>query len=377
MVVGGAVGAGTWRSGGAGAGATSTHVPDCAALRLDGRQHPLHARALGEGRRRGAPLGDAGEQVGGLVDERVVPPEHVARRPPGADVRVVGLGHQDAGAAGAGVDDQLVERLELEAQRPLGAVDLEGEAVLAPVRHPAHLDAGHRPARGAERGPRRVVDGDVLGTGLAGPGGDEGAQVPARPGDRVAEEELHLVDHVRPQVAEGAGAGLLLAEPPGHRGVRVDQPVLEVRRAHLADLAEAAGGDELAGQGQGRHPAVVEARPSTARRGRRRPRRRRRAPRTRRRCWPAASRAARACRRPARPRRSRRAGGPGCRCRRPGCRRARARPASRWRTPASRSGRRPRGPGAGRGRRAPAARPGARRGRRPRRCARRWSGPCP
>ena len=47
-------------------------------------------------------------------------------------------------------------------------------------------------------------------------------------------------------------------EPPGEREVRVDQPVLEVLGADVADGAEPTGLDELAGQGECWHAAVVE-----------------------------------------------------------------------------------------------------------------------
>ncbi len=63
---------------------------------------------------------------------------------------------------------------------------------------------------------------------------------------------------MRAQVAERARAGLLPAQPPGQREVRVDQPVLEVRHAHVPQPAQAALVDHPAGQGGGRHPAVVE-----------------------------------------------------------------------------------------------------------------------
>jgi hypothetical protein len=64
---------------------------------------------------------------------------------------------------------------------------------------------------------------------------------------------------VRSDVAQGAGAGHLLAEPPDQRELRIDDPVLQVHRADVADRAEATCLDQLSHQRHGRHAAVVEA----------------------------------------------------------------------------------------------------------------------
>ena len=133
------------------------------------------------------------------------------------------------------------------------------EAVLAAGGHPGDLQAGDRARGGGQRRPGGVVDGDRLGPVVSGALGDEGPQVPARRGDRLAEQEPHLVDDVRAQVAERPGPGALLAQPPGHRCRVVGQPVLQVRRPHLPDRADPAGGDQLTRQRERRHPAVVEA----------------------------------------------------------------------------------------------------------------------
>ena len=80
------------------------------------------------------------------------------------------------------------------------------------------------------------------------------------PGDRrdLADEEAREIDHVRAEVAEGARSRLLGLEAPRGEG-RVVAPVLEVAAAEVADLAELAGLDQLAGQPHRRHEAVVEA----------------------------------------------------------------------------------------------------------------------
>ncbi len=166
-----------------------------------------------------------------------------------------------AGGAVAGTVEhvQLVEPLEVEVERPAAAVDLDGEAVLAAGGHPGHLETGDRAGGGGQRRPGGVVDGHRFEPVVAGALVDERAQVAARRGHPLAEQVAHLVDDVRAQVAERPGAGALLAQPPGHRRGVVGEPVLEVRRPHLSDRADPAAGDQLTGQRQRRHPAVVEA----------------------------------------------------------------------------------------------------------------------
>ena len=165
-----------------------------------------------------------------------------------------------------------------------------------------------------------------------------------------------------------------LSQPPRQRRLRVGDPVLEVLRPHVPDLADPALGDQLPGQRDRRHPAVGEA-DHRAYAVRARPARRRRSsPPPRRPCWPAASRTARACRPPAPRSRSRRGCRRACRCRRGRCRRARRGGASRSRSRPSRAARPPRRPGRRRGRRRPASSGSAGGRRSAARCARPGSG---
>ena len=71
--------------------------------------------------------------------------------------------------------------------------------------------------------------------------------VRVRGADRVdlADQVAREVDHVRAEVAEGARAGDVLVEPPDHREVGVDDPLLQVAPAEVEDLAELAGVDDL------------------------------------------------------------------------------------------------------------------------------------
>jgi hypothetical protein len=70
---------------------------------------------------------------------------------------------------------------------------------------------------------------------------------------------LDEVDRVGADVTEGARAGRVLVETPGHRAVLVREPVLQVVRAHLPDLTEPPLLDELTGECDRRHAAVAEA----------------------------------------------------------------------------------------------------------------------
>ena len=63
---------------------------------------------------------------------------------------------------------------------------------------------------------------------------------------------------MRAEVAERARPGLLGLHPPGHRRVRVDEPVLQVDGPDVAQRADAARLDQLPGQREGRNPPVVE-----------------------------------------------------------------------------------------------------------------------
>src|SRR5699024_11263383 len=75
----------------------------------------------------------------------------------------------------------------------------------------------------------------------------------------MAGQPLGEVDDVGADVAERAGAGELLVQAPGHRGVGVGEPVLQVLGADLADLAHDALAYQLPGIGQSRGATVGEA----------------------------------------------------------------------------------------------------------------------
>ena len=152
---------------------------------------------------------------------------------------------------------------------------------------------------------------------------DEGLELAGHRGDRVAGDELGEVDDVGADVAERAGAGLVLvaaattAAPRGRRSSPGGTAPARAGSSPIRPSATSWRASAMAG-----HPAVGEAdhrAHAVAAPPSRPPRPSPRPPRP---CWPAASRTARACRPPARRSRSRRGCRPACR-RRPGrCRRA-------------------------------------------------------
>ena len=295
-----------------------------------GVQHPLDLQAVAERRLRVSAGGDVGEQVAGLIDERVLPAQHVPGRPPRLQVRVAGLGDQDAPepggrlALGAVVEAQLVQPLQVEGQAAQLTVQLDGQGVLPPGGEPGGLEQGHGAGRQPPGEQGRVVHRDRAGRLLPrrlpggrarpGPFGHEGGHQPGHAGQGLTSQVLGQIDGVRADVTQRAGAGPFPLQPPGQRDRRVGQPVLQVGRADVAQRADPARHDQPPGQRDGRHPAVVE--PDHGAYAVRAPHepRRRPSPRLRPACWPAASRTARACPRPAPRSRSRRACRRACRC---------------------------------------------------------------
>ena len=143
--------------------------------------------------------------------------------------------------------------LGVEDDRPLRAVDLPAHLVLAPEREPRRLVRPDRAVLELDGGLEGVVDVD----GPAGPLLDERPQDPVD-GAGLADEVAGLVDHVRAEVAEGAGAGDLLVEPPDLRELGIHDPLLVVAAAEVVDLAELARVDHLLREPDRGVEAVVE-----------------------------------------------------------------------------------------------------------------------
>jgi hypothetical protein len=167
---------------------------------------------------------------------------------------MLGLGYQDPPEAllldrlRAVEELQQVVLLEVEGERAVGAVDLDPQRILATEGEPGGLEH----ARGATAEPGReqrgVVHRDIAArrvrAGVAvtaqaraltaqWPGLDECPQDRGNAGDLLAGQPLGGVDQVGTEVAQRAGPRLRFVQPPGHRGVGIVQPVLQVMRPHL------------------------------------------------------------------------------------------------------------------------------------------------
>src|SRR5271166_4831900 len=115
---------------------------------LDGGEDALHLEAVLERRRRIRARGDRGHQVPDLVREGVLPAEYVARRPPGGQVGMAGLGDRDTPETllgrviGTVAELQLVQPLQVERQAAAVAVKLDPQLVLAAGGEPGRLERG-------------------------------------------------------------------------------------------------------------------------------------------------------------------------------------------------------------------------------------------
>ena len=189
-------------------------------------------------RRHGPAAGHRVEEAAQLEHEGVLPPQHVAGRPPAVGV------HERPAA----VDHQLVQPLEVERQRALGPVDLPREAVQVRGGEARGLDRADRAALEGDRGRDRVVHL---------PAGHEGRHLRGHVVD-LPDQVARQVHHVRGQVAQRPAARERGVEAPHAFACRVGAPRLPVDAAEVAHLPQVAGLEHLAGAAHGRHEAVVE-----------------------------------------------------------------------------------------------------------------------
>ena len=105
---------------------------------------------------------------------------------------------------------QLVQALQVEGDRPLGAVDLPSEGVLAPGGEARGLDRADRPVVEGDDGLDRVVD---LAPGLK--------VAVAAATDSISHEIARQVDHVRAEIPQRSQARERLVEAPD---LVVDRP---------------------------------------------------------------------------------------------------------------------------------------------------------
>jgi hypothetical protein len=106
--------------------------------------------------------------------------------------------------------------------------------------------------RSAEPAADRPLDADGSGRSLTKVSVSAETPVIRRPVTNCARSAMCA------DVAERAGSGQLPAQPPDERELRIDDPVLQVHRPHVPDLAEPPVGDERAQERRGRDPPVVE-----------------------------------------------------------------------------------------------------------------------
>src|SRR5699024_4177207 len=151
----------------------------------------------------------------------------------------------------------------------LRTVDLDPHRVLAAPRHPSRLEHNWRAAVQTGDHHCRVIHRDRADLRPAhtaesadalrnGPLLDEGVEQASDLREALLRDELREVDDVCADIAQGARARLLLVGPPRERRVSVAEPGLQVLRAYLAHLTDAAFADEVAGQLQRGYAPVGE-----------------------------------------------------------------------------------------------------------------------
>ena len=191
--------------------------------------------------------GDRAEQVRPLVGEGVIPAEPVAVRPPVGGEGVLGLGDEDPPEAVAVGDLELVEALEVEAQRAARAVDLELRRFALPV---------------AKRVASSVPTAPPANRSVAAT-----ASSTARPAtNRCSSPVTTSISPTRKRarsttwLARSPSApepGLARVEAPDGL-VGVGAPGLQVGEARVEELAEVAGLEDLPGEPDRGDEAVVE-----------------------------------------------------------------------------------------------------------------------
>jgi hypothetical protein len=122
-----------------------------------------------------------------------------------------------------------------------------------PDAHPGGLERADRPAVERDRGRERIVDVDLAPRSRAGEGPRDGGD-----GGDLADEEANQVDEVGSEVPGRPRARQRPLQAPGGGRVGIAQPILQVSHSDVPDLAELAGGDQIAGEPDGGDEPVVE-----------------------------------------------------------------------------------------------------------------------
>src|SRR5262249_58518342 len=167
--------------------------------------------------------------------------------PPELHEGVLGLGDEDAREAVLVGDLKLVEALDVERDRPLRAVDLEGVVVDPAARQTRRLEGADCAALELDRRHEVVVDRTARNNRAH----------KRRDGGDLADEIPGEVDDVRAEVADRTGPRLGAVEAPD-AFVGLPAPALQVRGAEVDDVADPARLDDLARPAHRRDEAVVE-----------------------------------------------------------------------------------------------------------------------
>ncbi len=168
----------------------------------------LDVQPVLERRGRRVPALDRQQEIADLVGEGVLPADDVALRPPRGQVGVFRFVDQDPAETllpgrGCGIEEfEFVQVLKVKAERALVSIDFHRQGVLPAGGNPGDLHRRDGAGGEGEGGPRGVVDSDGFQSVRAGPLVHERVEAARNPGDRIAQQEQHLVDGVRGDVPQ-------------------------------------------------------------------------------------------------------------------------------------------------------------------------------
>ena len=211
---------------------------------------------------------EALQEVGHLMDEGVFVADAKTGHPPFVHVGHVTVSDVHTTPAASGRVITVIEVLEavqivqIPADGGVGAVDLQRVQGLVAARVPGGLKQAERSIVEVTMEDTGVVDGDFLF--FAGGGVDTLFNERLGHGGYIidaAVEPDSCVDTVGQQIASHAAAGCGGVEPPeafaALREIGTDGPVLQEVGSVMEDLAEFAALDDLLGEGDSGHAAVV------------------------------------------------------------------------------------------------------------------------
>ena len=173
--------------------------------------------------------GHLSEQEARIVEERVA--ADATTRADVAWLRAFARISEDAVIVSPPPDvrDALIDRFEAYAEGKQHRGLLERLVATLTFDSNVQPAAGMRAARAQESQRQLVYSTDAADVAII-----------VRP--RVSDELLDLYGQILP--VDSAGSGVFASQSPGHRGLRVRQPVLVERASEVADVAQASLGDQ-------------------------------------------------------------------------------------------------------------------------------------